>query len=923
MRPLKLSMTAFGPYVNETVIDFEKLGDRGIYLITGDTGAGKTTIFDAICYALFGEASGSVRNEAMLRSKCAGAGNRSGVTLTFEYGGKVCTVERYAEYTVKNGAEVKKGNTVSLERAGFQPVTKLKEVNEAVKNILGLDSTQFRQIAMIAQGDFMKLLTADTNGRMAILQGVFHTDLYGEFQKKLGDEAIAVRGECSALSASIKQYVSEIACDGNDPLSLRAQKAAAGELPAEEVRELLDDLTGKDKTLVEKDKTLLEELDKQLKTSTEIIAKAEEQLKTRRMLAENTAKLKEQEPRAEESKKALEAARSKQPESEKLLKRITELASLIPEYAKLKKTRSDAAKTSEQYKAKLALIESGKEKLESGSRELMKLREEQKSLESAAAEKVRAEAEKAVIDSDEALIRELTEGVAELRKLKDQSGAAEKLYLEKRREYDKQQQEYITKRRAFYDDQAGVLAEELRQKRLEGPVRCPVCGAPDSTDYAARDPMAPTKQQLDALETGLKAAEDAEKLASSNCGAAKTRFSTKRETLLKTASEKLGCTAPGEIHSAIDAKRSEINSRRSANAEQISLAEQRLARKQKLDKELPEKENSLSRLQKDISSGESEASSLAATAAGFAKQAEELAAKLPYPTEEKILAEKLELEQQRSEIETAVKKKQQEYDELSKAVAALKASVETMTEQLRDKQETDIEAERASYQQLKERREALLSEQNEASHRLNVNLSIIRNVAEQSHKLEDAEKRRGMIEQLADTALGKLTGKAKIKFETFIMMTYFDRVIRRANIRLMKMTNGRYELIRRREEQSRQGQTGLELDVIDHWSSSQRNAGSLSGGEKFKASLSLALGLSDEVQSSAGGIRLDTMFVDEGFGSLDPESLQQAIGALLSLSQSNKLVGVISHVAELKEKIDAQIVVTRDRDGVSKADVRY
>lgn len=188
---------------------------------------------------------------------------------------------------------------------------------------------------------------------------------------------------------------------------------------------------------------------------------------------------------------------------------------------------------------------------------------------------------------------------------------------------------------------------------------------------------------------------------------------------------------------------------------------------------------------------------------------------------------------------------------------------------------------------------------------------------QRARDLEELEKRYAWVRTLSNTANGTLTGREKIALETYIQMNYFDNVLRRANVRLMTMTEGRYELKRRVESENNRSQSGLELDVIDHYNGSQRSVKSLSGGECFQASLALALGLADEVQSTAGGIRLDTMFVDEGFGSLDEDALRQAMAALSDLAQGNRLVGIISHVSELKEKIDKQVVVHKTRTGGS------
>ena len=240
---------------------------------------------------------------------------------------------------------------------------------------------------------------------------------------------------------------------------------------------------------------------------------------------------------------------------------------------------------------------------------------------------------------------------------------------------------------------------------------------------------------------------------------------------------------------------------------------------------------------------------------------------------------------------------------------------------MQDKDEFDADAAVERRNEIVQKRSALESELRGLHHRTESNREVLRQIEKQSAAISDVEKRWMMVGPLADTANGNLSGKEKIMLETYVQMAYFDRIIERANTRFMVMSGGQYELKRRREADNNRSQSGLSLDVVDHYNGTERSVKTLSGGESFKASLSLALGLSDEIQASAGGIQLDTMFVDEGFGSLDEESLQQAMRALNGLAEGNRLVGIISHVPELREKIDRQIIVRKDRSGGSRVEV--
>ena len=269
-------------------------------------------------------------------------------------------------------------------------------------------------------------------------------------------------------------------------------------------------------------------------------------------------------------------------------------------------------------------------------------------------------------------------------------------------------------------------------------------------------------------------------------------------------------------------------------------------------------------------------------------------------------------------LTAAVQQAEEAHAQCTQALAGTDAAITQLTRLLENSAAPDTQALEEERQRLDAQLDSLTHVRQQLHTRISTNTSALAHIREKSAELVQLEQRYTWVRTLSNTANGTLPGKEKIALETYVQMTFFDRILRRANVRLMLMSDGQYELKRRTTAENNRGQSGLELDVIDHYNGSERSVRSLSGGESFKASLSLALGLSDEIQSMAGGIRLETMFVDEGFGSLDEESLRQAIRALTSLTEGSRLVGIISHVAELKEKIDRQIVVTKGRGGGSR-----
>ena len=266
-------------------------------------------------------------------------------------------------------------------------------------------------------------------------------------------------------------------------------------------------------------------------------------------------------------------------------------------------------------------------------------------------------------------------------------------------------------------------------------------------------------------------------------------------------------------------------------------------------------------------------------------------------------------------------KAEKELADAEKSFAEITGRIQQLQEQLRDRSGTDLEGEEDAKRALSMKKTGISQELKRVNVRIAANRTALENIRNKSRELAGLEKRWSWVRSLANTANGNISGKEKIMLETYVQMRCFDRILVRANTRLMVMTGGQYELVRRQVSENNRSKSGLELDVIDHYNGTRRSVKSLSGGESFKASLSLALGLSDEIQASAGGIRLDTMFVDEGFGSLDEESLQQAVRAMAGLADGNRLVGIISHVSELKERIDRQIVVTKDRCNGSRVEI--
>ncbi len=1095
MRPLKLTLSAFGPYAGRTELQMEQLGSAGLYLISGDTGAGKTTLFDAITFALYGEASGSSREPGMFRSKYARPETPTEVELIFSYGGKVYQVRRNPEYlrpARRGGGQTLQKAEAELTLPDGRLVTKVREVNQAVKEIIGLDYQQFSQIAMIAQGDFLKLLLADTRERQGIFRDIFHTGPYQVFQEKLKTESGKLRTECDRARSSVAQYIQGIQCPEDSPLVSRAEQARAGELPAAEVQELFSELLQKD----EEGRKALEaetgKLDRELEQVHALLAQAEERKKAEISLQEGLKAREEALEKLALAERSVEEEEKKKPLGEELARKAAALQGELPRYEELEEQRKVCHQQALEAEKAAGKQRQAETELKEQIRELQERKEEQASLEQSgeragqlrldeqqaenrkkqlmdlaeqvrqrstlkkALEKAGQEAEqfrRDCLDLDrqrEQLTAEAETLGKEFQSLEDAAGEKEKLSGERTRlerelgelgrlrdaldEYGISREKleaaraayrraaeraeeagrvYRSRNRAFLDEQAGILAETLAEGEP-----CPVCGSREHPAPAEKSLEAPAEAQVEEARAAFEKAQDLAEKASRQAGELKGSVLAQKETLLeqmkpygepsapeqageqlkaaeeirrksltrletaekenreklarreqlrrklqeqeqrseKLEKEKEGASRrlqeaegrkknlEGQLEGQEDslgrgfrelgahlssedaeeflAEESRRADRELARLEQLLQEEEtKLARKKELSTLIPEKEREKEKTEQQISQWKQKRAEAESRSLLAGEQAERLKAGLTWESREQAEQQIRSFQAEGQTLEQALEEAKENRDTAARNLSALEGRIRQLKELLEQSGEIDGSVQENRKALLTERREELLRAQKVLHARITANRQALEHMEQRSAELQKLEEKWAFVQSLSNTASGNLAGKEKIMLETYIQMTYFDRIIRRANLRFLVMSGGQYELKRRREASGSRSQSGLELDVIDHYNGTERSVRTLSGGESFQASLSLALGLSDEVQSSAGGIRLDTMFVDEGFGSLDEESLQQAVRALSSLTEGNRLVGIISHVGELKEKIDRQILVKKDREGGSRVEI--
>lgn len=919
MRPLILEMSAFGPYAGHTVLDFERLGRDGLYLISGDTGAGKTTIFDAITFALFGEASGKNRDAAMLRSKYAAADTPTEVRLSFDYGGKVYRLRRNPEYE----RPAKKGGGTTTEKAAAElimpdgrPITRIKDVNEAIHSILGVDRNQFSQIAMIAQGDFLKLILADTRERQAIFREIFATGYYQQFQERLKDESGKAGRECELVRRSLEQYLSGCICPEDDPLSIELEKVKSGAAPFSEAFDILDKLIAADEAALEqlKDKRQqLEEDERQLNTllgraaelekaKALLLSAQEEKLRARQSLealSEEYIKAKGGEAQAEEyglDMAALEAQFDDYDARDRIVEAVVELRR---ELFREEKFLSTATGDRDELTVRLDAMNGEYQSLEKAGED---------------SERLKRQLDSAQRRKDE--LTALAAGYRERKACLEQLESAKHVYMKDIALAQEAVRAYEAMNSAFLNEQAGVLALTLK----EG-LPCPVCGSADHPAPAPLSDEAPTEAQLKKAKAETERLKAAAEKSSQRAGELRGQLEAMSRELSQRAQSLSGIDdgedAERECANQIELAHKQLGSLRL----EIEKEQLKLRRRQELSRLMPGLEQKRLELESAIRNCEEKLSVCRTRLVENEKRLAGYAGKLSFESKSAAVREHNRLLAQRRAIldgiagaENRMREAQRRFDTADGREAQLK-------EQLEGAVMPDMARLQLQKAELADRKATLNKGERQLNTRLATNMSALENMKKSEEELSRLEQRWSWLRALSNTANGNVAGKEKLMLETYVQRSFFDRIIRRANTRFMVMSGGQYELIRRAEAENNRSQSGLELDVIDHYNGSQRSVKTLSGGESFKASLSLALGLSDEIQSAAGGIRLDTMFVDEGFGSLDAESLQQAMKALTSLSESNRLVGIISHVAELKERMDKQIVVTKEKSGGSRIEI--
>ena len=923
MRPHTLILSAFGPFAGETIIDFTKFKD-GIFLISGETGAGKTTIFDGICFALYGEPSGSYRKQDMLRSDFAKEDVETKVVFLFSHRNIEYKIERIPSYMRKS----KRGDGMtrqSPEAVLYQDEEILEtgnyQVTAKVEELLGMDRIQYQQISMIAQGEFLKLLYAKGKERSEIFRKIFGTGYLYEFQEKIKRRHLSCKYEYSNIQDTLLEQEDSVYIPKDEP-EYKIYKEYYKQ--KHQIPEFLD-IVNRYHNRKQKEYEVLreqKEKDEQIWNEQKIVYsrmkdKTEEAKKLKLLIKELSEDEKEAKRQQRLIKKQYDKIQKDAPKLHKKELRVVEIEKQTKQYKELE----NLVKKQESY-------QNVKQRYENQREELNQKKEKEQQREKTIAEFL-AQTEEIEEQYDELQKEELRMSVRE-KQLKELCKDKEK-YLKELVVYEKEMKIYEKirlERRKLKDrlsdwqdqydcNQAGLLARTL----IEGKP-CPVCGSTIHPNVAQFKESDITQEMLRALREETELIDRQYNTAFAKVKQSKGIVEICKEQLCKKSGKR------SEEFEKLD-EIYEISLRQYKKVkkefERIKKQKEKIAEQRvKVEKSKERQLNYVEKLQEIAGKSHEKDSLYKQTEARI----EEICKNLEYKTykdaseEQQRLSD--EIDQMKFNKEEIEKKKESveiQGVHIKAAIEEKENTLSSVTKQLEEHKEMNEEIsdfrkfETKLHQMKKE-----IQKQNQNLEQLNQHISVneqsIRFMDKKMEEYKETEMNYTLLKDLSDTANGEQKGKTKISFERFVQSVYFDLILAAANERLSVMSEQRYYLLRKEENDINKGSSGLELEILDEWTGKRRNVRSLSGGESFKAALSLALGLSDVIQNKKGGIQVDTIFIDEGFGTLDADSLNKAMQIINSLSlEGNKLVGIISHVDELKDQIDQKIEVYKDHAG--------
>lgn len=978
MRPLKLVMQAFGPYIDQCTIDFSSFGKSGLYLVTGKTGSGKTTIFDAVTFALYGKLSGESREAKMMFCTNAPPSTEPFVELTFACGGAVYTVRRSLAYERKklrgSGTTLQDSAAILSYSDGRPPVSDRAEVDRIIqKDIIKLTVSQFRQTMMIAQGDFRRLLHEPSINRSELFRTLFGSQKYARLQEELTRRNRELITKKAATGEEIRRFAQELESASDPELPYKIEVAAVSR-NSEELDKLSESLISADEQnltetasrsqtidaayqaamkRLEQIRAYLGQLRQYEKDAAKYDAGAEN---ARGAIANSEQQLKETAARAETLKAeqtALAGADAdlvlSKTEREKAVAARDELSALQALSGRCAAAAAEYEKALGEKEACIMRRDSLEQKKQSMQETVLALKQQTESLSGLEtdAEKTSGLLREAKSRSDS--LDKLIAAQADLAQREQTFNFAHRKYAEAYRAYEAANAAHLTMVNRMVIGQAAVLAQQLSENKP-----CPVCGSLHHPDPAKADQEIPTQDELDNAEKQLKAAkkelDDTQKTAGSSEGAyrtAKEHFAADVKAVLGTESDD-----PGSL---INEEKQQCEAKTKQLMQEQKSIQDALKHRKALEKQLRDTETQLQDLENGIQTAVDQLMEAREAVTRRDSEQQQLAAQLSEALLKKtgngetagadlrirslrreadaqvqlaeahvrdaenriarraVLAEQAAvLETVRAELTDQLNTQKSELASYISLAEETRNRIRTMQEENSDSLSAD--ALRAAQQEtdaLNRKHQDAVTEIGRIRNRIEANKKRLREIREKSNRYAADEHLQRMVEDLEKAATGDVSQKEKITFEIYVLRHNFAGIVTRANRLLREMSGGHYSL-KSTIAKGGTAKAGLDLSIIDNWNTAERDVKSLSGGESFLASLSLALGLSEEVQSVAGGVRIDSMFIDEGFGSLDDELLEVVMKTMTELSCQNRLIGLISHVEELKSRIPQKLIVTND-----------
>lgn len=945
MKPIKLIISAFGPYADTMpAIDFTQFEEKGLFLIAGDTGAGKTTIFDAICFALFGTTSLSFKDVKKLRSEYAKPETDSFVDFYFSHQGKdyhICRKPAFERITRTGTVKEEPakvifyypdGSTVE----GSRNVDGNKENKGIIRELLHVDAKQFMQIAMIAQGDFWSLLNAKTDKRTEILRTIFQTDAYKNIEFKLKNKMDASYALKSKSENSIVQYFGDLSVDLDDSLF---EEFNALKMRAENTGSAwnLDELLQFIEKVLEEDKKIIDKIRPELKKSESELAKNSKKLTLANSINEEINRLSElKKEKDEELKKANEELQF----SEEELKKAEENKGLAEELKKkADKIDEDQPKYKKRDELNGKLVELNKiksninvkeEEIKSQEIKISEKIQEYKNtvneLESAPEElaKIEAEADKLIV-LNKKLSAIIKSDLPEYEDKKIVLNDNQEKYIEARKEYDEICILRMSAEKQLEESRAGILASKLEEGQA-----CPVCGSTNHPQLAALPDTVISEDEYKEIQDKESSLSDKKNSAYTAAETAKTALEQFEERLRNDIVECLQnpvVNAKNLDKKTLDELIEELKKADNKVLEEIDYTSKRQKECSDNCEKLSDAKHTLEKLQGE----DAENIKISKEKLISDKQKNEMditeVSTILRGLEELSFADWTEAKKVRDEAADKAKEIIEKIDQLHKNNEAARESLAGIKSEIKlieknqvendanGKKITDVSKLTEVCAEQTENVDALCARINYLENRINNNTDKQNQILSQKEELERSRKDYNVCARLYNLVKGTITGKSKITLEQYIQAAGFDGIIKAANRRLLPMSDGQYELFRQEDPSGKQSSNFLDLEVLDNFTGRRRPVGNLSGGESFKASLSLALGMSDKVSSNLGGVQMDALFIDEGFGTLDKKSIDNAMDILINLSEANKLVGIISHREELMENIPQQIQVKKTKSG--------